>query len=79
MFAHDGRAAMKPQTGLLLRLVGPLIEVVCLILLFASRGKGWTLAGIDAQMFFYGGFAIGFVLVMLGLTLGRPTPRRKEE
>ncbi|HEV3167624.1 MAG TPA: hypothetical protein VGZ22_26705 [Isosphaeraceae bacterium] len=70
---------MKQETGLVLRMVGPLIEVVCLALLFGSRGKGWTLAGVRVEWLLYAGFAVGFLLVGVGLILARPAPKRRRD
>lgn len=59
------------ETGLLMRMIGPLIEVVCLILLFAFPGEGRRLAGLPLRPFLYGGIAFGLVLVIAGLTMAR--------
>ena len=34
------------ETGLLLRMLGPLIEVICLVLLFSFPGEGRRIAGL---------------------------------
>jgi len=65
------RPPRNPSIGTVLRLAGPLIEVVCLALLFASRGRGWSVAGVPADRLLYAGFAVGFLMVAAGLILGR--------
>jgi hypothetical protein len=55
---------MKPTTGLLLRLLGPLIEVVCIGLLFAFPDSGPPL-----RDFLYAGIGLGLAMVIAGLTL----------
>jgi hypothetical protein len=70
------------ETGLLLRVLGPLIEVICLVLLFSFPGEGREIAGLPLRPFLYGGIAVGLVLVIAGLTLTRrqvpSRPYRKE-
>jgi hypothetical protein len=59
------------ETGLLMRMLGPLIEVICLVLLFSFPGEGREIAGLPLRPFLYGGIAFGLVLVIAGLTLVR--------
>jgi len=59
------------ETGLLMRMIGPLIEVVCLVLLFSFPGEGQRVAGLPLRPILYGGIACGLVLVIAGLTLVR--------
>jgi hypothetical protein len=70
------------ETGLLLRVLGPLIEVICLVLLFSFPGEGRDIAGLPLRPFLYGGIVFGLVLVIAGLTLARrevpSRPYRKE-
>ncbi len=66
---------MNPRTGLALRLLGPLIEVACLILLGRFGDRGLTLLGRPVEEFLYVGFASGLVLVACGLLLVRPARR----
>lgn len=65
--------AMKPQTGLLLRLIGPLIEVLCIIGFLSYRGRNVRLAGQPVELLFLIGFLGGMILVILGLTMVRRT------
>lgn len=60
---------MKPSTGRFLRLLGPLIEIVCLALLFAYPGEGTFIAGVPLRYLYYAGFVIGLMMVIAGLTL----------
>jgi hypothetical protein len=66
---------MKPEIGLVLRLLGPLIQIVCLILLFQTRGKNLVLGEVAVDTLLYSGFAVGFLLVAAGLLLHRPARR----
>ncbi len=62
---------MSSPVGLVLRLVGPLIQVVCFALLMKWGGQERTVAGIAVEHWLYGGFGVGLVLVLLGLTVFR--------
>jgi hypothetical protein len=53
----------------LLRMVGPLIQVACMIALFRDPGGRSTFAGVAVRTLGYGGLALGFVLVALGLLI----------
>jgi hypothetical protein len=66
---------MTARTALTLRLLGPLIEVVCLILWLRVRDQGRTLAGIPVEYPIYAGLAVGFTLVLIGLAFSRPHSR----
>jgi hypothetical protein len=68
---------MRPQTGLLLRMLGPLIEILCVAGLLSTRGQGRTIAGMPLDYLFYAGLALGLGMVIAGLTLVR-RPRRVE-
>jgi hypothetical protein len=71
---------MRSETGTALRIIGPLIEVVCLGLLFASRGRRLAFAGLPLEYVLYTGLALGFSMVMVGLTLvRRPTQKSRTE
>lgn len=65
----------RHEVGLILRLVGPLIQVASLVLLFGVARPGQTLAGRPVRDWFYGAFGVGLVLVVVGLllSLGRGT------
>lgn len=66
---------MTARNAVTLRLLGPLIEVVCLIILLQVRDQGRTFAGFPIEYPLYGGLAIGFTLVVLGIAYSRPTSR----
>jgi hypothetical protein len=71
---------MTVRTALTLRLLGPLIEVVCLILLLKIRDQGKQFAGIPLEYLLYAGLALGFCLVAAGLIFSsRPAPRRPRD
>jgi hypothetical protein len=57
------------EIGLFLRMLGPLIQIVCLILLFGSTGQGTARRGLLTAF-----FLLGLVLVMAGILLSRPRP-----
>jgi hypothetical protein len=57
-------SAMTARTGLTLRLVGPLIEVVCLILLLKVRDQGRQFLGLPVEYPLYAGLALGLILVI---------------
>jgi hypothetical protein len=60
---------MKPSTGLLLRLLGPLIQLLCVALLIAYPGEGVFIAWLPLRYLYYAGFAVGLMMVIAGLTL----------
>ena len=67
---------MTSQTAVTFRLLGPLIEVVCLILLLKVRDRGMSFVGIPLEYPLYAGLALGFGLVAAGLLYSsRPAPR----
>jgi hypothetical protein len=70
---------MNPRTGVTLRLLGPLIEVVCLILLLRWRDQGRQVLGFPVEYPLYAGLALGLALVLVGLALSRPAPRRPRD
>jgi hypothetical protein len=67
---------MRSGTALLLRLLGPLIQVVCLVLLFSPLSRGWSVARVSAAQVLYVGFGVGFVIWALGMVLYRPDRKR---
>lgn len=66
---------MRPETGLLLRMLGPLIEILCVGGLLSTRGQGRAVAGMPLEYLFYAGLAVGLAMVIAGLTLVK-RPRR---
>lgn len=66
---------MTARTGLTLRLVGPLIEVICLIALSRVHDQGRLFFGLPVEYILYAGLAAGLALVVVGLTMVRPGPR----
>ncbi len=63
---------MSLPIGGVLRLVGPLIEVICLALLQKWGGQGLTVLGIPVEYPLYVGLGLGFAMVVSGLTWFRP-------
>ena len=70
---------MSPRTGLTLRLLGPLIEVICLILLLQVRDQERAFLGVPAEYPLYAGLALGFAMVVVGLTFARPSTKRPRD
>jgi hypothetical protein len=70
---------MTARTGLTLRLVGPLIEVACGIVLVNVRDQGRRFLGVPVEYPLYAGLALGLALVVVGLAFvkgpSRPTDR----
>lgn len=63
--------AMKPQTGMILRLVGPLIEIACAAVLVRTWGQGVTVGGTPIEPILMLGFVVGLSMVVAGLTMVR--------
>ena len=57
--------------GNLLRLMGPLIQVLCLIGVFRYRGQGLRIGVLPLETALFGGFVVGAALVVTGLALVR--------
>lgn len=71
---------MNPRTGILLRLLGPLIEIACAATLMKTWGQGRTFAGVRLESLLMLGFLVGFSMVVAGLSLVRRThPTRRPE
>ena len=70
---------MRSQTGLVLRLLGPLIEVVGIATLFQIRGRRYVVLGIEGETLCYAAIVVGFALVVVGLTVGRTAPKPKDK
>jgi hypothetical protein len=68
---------MTARTGLTLRLLGPLIEVACLIVLLKVRDQGRQILGMPIEYPLYAGLACGLALVVIGLAFVRPASRVK--
>lgn len=67
---------MTARTGVTLRLLGPLIEVACLIVLLRVRDQGRQIAGMPVEYLLYAGLALGLSLAVVGLAFVRPVPGR---
>lgn len=66
---------MKPQTGILLRLLGPMLQLFCAATLMRSWGEGRTFLGIQLDSLLMLGFLVGLTMVVLGLTMVRKPGR----
>ncbi|CAN5610841.1 hypothetical protein BH23PLA1_BH23PLA1_34780 [soil metagenome] len=73
---------MSPWIGLVFRLLGPALQLICIALLFQVRGQDRTFLGVSLEMYCYFGLILGLVFVGLGLSLTIPksrSQRRREE
>lgn len=78
---------MRPQTGLILRLVGMSIEFLCVAAILATRGWSTSIAGlVPLNYLLYGGLAFGLGLVIAGNVMvkrfqpaRRPAPDASEK
>lgn len=66
----------RRQLGLVLRMVGPLLQIASLMLLLRPGVADMTLAGTPARSWLYGAFLLGFLLVVAGMALSRRSTRR---
>ncbi len=70
---------MKPATGSILRRVGLLIEMACLLVLVARRDESRMIAGVSVNHLLLAGAALGFILWGAGLTLILRAARRPRQ
>lgn len=59
---------MKPVTGLILRRVGLLIEIACLLAFVTLPDDREVFVGVDLRRVLIAGVALGFVLWIVGMT-----------
>ena len=62
---------MNPQTGLVLRLVGPLVQIVCAAIWMRTRDLGYRVADVRLETILMIGFGLGLGMVIAGLFLSR--------
>jgi hypothetical protein len=62
---------MNPQTGLVLRLVGPLLQIVCAGIWMRTRDLGYRVADVRLETILMTGFGLGLGMVVAGLFLSR--------
>ena len=67
---------MKPITGLILRRVGLLIEMVCLLAYVTIPDHREVVAGVELRRLLIGGVALGFVLWIVGMAAIWSSSRR---
>ncbi|CAN5795128.1 hypothetical protein BH23PLA1_BH23PLA1_12400 [soil metagenome] len=68
---------MSPWIGLVLRLLGPALQLACIALLFQVRGQERTILGVPLEWFCYTGLVLGVILVVLGLGISLPGTRSR--
>ncbi len=59
---------MKPITGLILRRVGLLIEIACLLAFVTLPDDREVSAGVDLRRLLIAGVTLGFILWIVGMT-----------
>lgn len=64
--------------GFALRLLGPLLEGCCLLMLLNVRGQGRMLLGVALETWLYLGLGFGLVMVVVGLVLSGSRRRRPD-
>ncbi len=69
---------MTTRTGLILRTVGPLIEILCLSALFRLGGEDRPIGGFSLRGLLLMGMAAGLAMVVAGLALPRKTYRSRK-
>ena len=67
------------RIGLVLRLLGPAIEIVCIGLLLWGFGRGRTGFGQALEPLLYVGVAVGLAMVAIGLGLSAPRTRLRRD
>lgn len=70
---------MSRSLGLVLRLVGPLIQFLALFAYLEYRGRGARLLGVPVESLCFTAIGLGLLLVLAGLALSyhRPRPRSR--
>ncbi len=67
------------RIGLIFRLLGPALEIVCIGLLLFGGGKDQFFFGIPLENFLYLGVALGLAMVAIGLGMTPPRPRTRRD
>lgn len=68
---------MSRNLGLLLRLVGPLIQLLALMVYLEYRGRGARFLGAPVETLCLIGIGLGLILVVLGLILSMRRGQRR--
>ena len=78
--AQKNRVSSIRLIGLIMRLVGPLIEFPCLFALLAVRGEHRTILKYPVEPLLMAGVVLGLSLIIFGLFLShflKPPPRKR--
>ncbi len=70
---------MRPVAGLILRRVGLLIELACLLAFVALRDDRRVVAGVDLRRMLIAGVALGFGIWIMGMLWIRLPARRSRD
>lgn len=65
------------RIGLIFRLLGPVLEIVCIGLLLYGAGRDRSLLGFPLENFLYLGVALGLAMVAIGLGMTPPRLRAR--
>lgn len=68
---------MSRNLGLLLRLIGPLIEILALMTYLEYRGRGVRFLGASVEMLCFIAIGLGLCFVLVGLALSNRRPRKR--
>ncbi len=71
--------AVNPRMGLTLRLLGPMVECLCLFALMRYGSRGTTILGRPIEPMLYAGLGCGLAMVVVGLLVSRSAIRRPHE
>lgn len=65
--------------GVVLRMLGPAIEILCVVALLRYRGQGRLVLGVRLESLLMAGFVLGLVCVFLGLWLSFAATRSRPD
>lgn len=68
---------MKLDKGSILRLLGPLVEIVSIMAMLRFRGQDVTILGVPVEQLCYLGVMSGFAMVVTGLVISQYNRERK--
>lgn len=69
---------MKPQTGILLRMLGAMLELICVTYWVRGAGDSRLVMGIKLNSLLMLGVFLGLAMVIAGLTLVKKPKRSRK-